>query len=65
MFNLRYVLPTLPDGRIKTQERFVLVESCDVFLLLPWLLAWTSRDTKRLMNTDQQASEKAKHNRVL
>ena len=45
-----YIMPALlhsPDGRIKRRERFALVESGDIVLLLPWLMAYTSRRGSR------------------
>ena len=47
---LWYIMPALlhsPDGRIKRRERFALVESGDIVLLLPWLMAYTSRRDSR------------------
>ena len=41
---LWYLMPALlhsPNGRIKKRQRFALVESGDVVLLLPWLMAFT------------------------
>lgn len=43
---LWYIMPTLlhsPDGRIKRQQRFALVESMNIVLLLPWLIPYTRR----------------------
>ena len=47
---LWYIMPALlhsPDGRIKRRQRFALVESGDIVLLLPWLMAYTSRRDSR------------------
>ena len=43
---LWYLMPALlhsPDGRIKRRQRFALVESGNIVLLLPWLIAYTRR----------------------
>ena len=47
---LWYLMPALlhsPDGRIKKRQRFALVESGDIVLLLPWLMMFTrGRDSR-------------------
>ena len=36
-----------PDGRMKRRQRFALVESGDIVLPLPWLIAYTRREDLR------------------
>ena len=47
---LSYIMPPLlhsPDGRIKRRQRFALVESGDIVVLLPWLMAYTRQRDSR------------------
>ncbi|CAN0583788.1 unnamed protein product, partial [Laminaria digitata] len=47
---LWYLMPALrhsPDGRIKRRQRFALVDSGGIVLLLPWLIAYTRRGDLR------------------
>ena len=63
---LWYVMSALlhsSDGRIKKRQRFALVESGDIVLLLPWLLAFTrGRDSGR--DAALEASEEGKLQRA-
>ena len=59
---LWYIMPTLlhsPDGRIKRRQRFAVVESGDIVLLLPWLMAYTRRRDSRQRDAASEASEEA------
>ena len=59
---LLYIMPALlhsPDGRIKRRQRFALVESGYIVLLLPWLSAYTRRGDSRQRDATQEASEEA------
>ena len=54
---LLYIMPPLlhsPDGRIKRRQRFALVESGDIVVLLPWLMAYTrQRDSRQRESADE------------
>ena len=57
-------LPHSPDARIKKPERFALVESGDIVLLLPWLMAFTRGRKSRPSDAALEASEEAKLDRA-
>ena len=64
---LWYLMPAVfrsPDGRIKRRQRFVLLESGDAVLLLPWLIAYTKREGLIQRDAAQEASEEAKLERA-
>lgn len=45
-----------PDGRIKRRRRFVLMDTGDIVLVLPWLIAYTRRGDSRQRNAAREAS---------
>ena len=64
---LWYLMPALlhsPDGWIKKRQRFALVESGDIVLLLPWLMAFTRGRDSRPRDAALEASEEAKLERA-
>ena len=64
---LWYLMPALlhsPDGRIKRRQRCTLVESGDIVLLLPWLMAFTRVGNSRPRDAAHEASEEAKLERT-
>ena len=64
---LWYLMPALlhsPDGTIKKRQRFALVESGDIVLLLPWLMAFTRGRDSRPRDAALEASEEAKLERA-
>ena len=64
---LWYLMPALlysPDGRIKRRQRFALVESGDIVLLLPWVMAFTRGGDSRPRDAAHEASEEAKLERA-
>ena len=52
------------DGRIKRRQRFALVESGDIMLLLPWLMAFTRGGDSRQRDAAQEAWEEEKLERA-
>ena len=52
------------DGRIKRRQRFALVESRDIVLLLPWLMKFTTGGDSRQRDDAQEASEMKKLERA-
>ena len=64
---LWYIMPALlhlPDGRIKRRQRFALVESGDIVLLFPWLMAYVRRRDLRQRDAAHEDSEEAKFERA-
>ena len=64
---LWYLMPVLlhsPAGRMKRRQRFALVESSDIVLLLPWLMAFTREGDSRQWDAAQEASEEEKLERA-
>ena len=64
---LWYLMPGLlhsSDGRIKKRQRFALVESGDIVLLRPWLMAFTRGRDSRPRDDALEASEEAKLERA-
>ena len=64
---LWYIMPALlhsPDGRIKRKQRFALVESGDMVLLLPWLMSHTRRRDSRQRDAANEASEEVQLERA-
>ena len=64
---LWYLMPGLlhsSDGRIKKRQRFALVESGDIVLLLPWLMAFTRGRDSRPRDAALEASEEAELERA-
>ena len=57
-------LPHSPDGRIKKPERFALVESGDIVLLIPWQMAFTRGRDSRPRDAALEASEEAELERA-
>ena len=60
---LWYLMPALlhsPDGRIKRRQKFPLVGSGDIVLLLPWLMAFTRGGDSRQRDAAQEDSEEEK-----
>ena len=53
-----------PDGRIKRRQRFALVESGDIVLLLPWIMSYTRRMDSRQRDAANETSEEAKLERA-
>ena len=63
-----YLMPALlhsPDGRIKGRHGIALVESRDIVLLLPWLIAFTRGGDLRQQDAAQDTSEEVKLERAL
>lgn len=52
------------DGRIKSSHTFALVESEDIVLLLPWLMAFSSGWDYRPRDAPREASEETKLERA-
>ena len=64
---LWYLMPALlhsPDGTIKKRQRFALVETGDIVLLLPWLMAFTRGRDSRPRDAALVASVEAKLERA-
>ena len=64
---LWYVMPALlrsPDSRIKRRQRFALVESGDIVLLLSWLMTFTRGGDSRSRDATHEAPEEAKLERA-
>ena len=53
-----------PDGRIKRRQRFALVESGDIVLLLLWLMAFIRGGDSRQRDAAQEASDEEKLKRA-
>ena len=60
---LWYLMPALlhsPGGRIKRRQRFAVVESGDIVLLLSWLMVFTRGGDSRQWFAAKEASEEEK-----
>ena len=64
MWHLTPALLYSPDGRIKKRQRFALVESGVILLLLLWLVAFTRGRDSRSRDAALVASEEAKLERA-